>query len=203
MSDTAVQSLEDRIFGTHSEETTDNPPQGTQEAATATQVFDPTAWYDELEEGARGLADKYVETHVVKLKSALDEERKQRRAYEKQVKELSGKAADGSDLKSKLDELGSQLSEANRKAAFYEAAVGVAELPANRYAAAYKIAKLDDLINDDGDVDWDALKSQHDYLFTSAQQQQAQQKKPGSAGSGVTQQPQRQKTMNDLIRSGQ
>jgi hypothetical protein len=197
----AVQSLENQVLGT-SQDTLDNDTQGAQEAPQATTVFDPTAWYDELEEGARGLADKYVESHVVKLKSALDEERKQRRAYEKQVKELAGKVTGDSDLKSKLDELGSQLSEANQRALFYEAAVDRGDLPAKRYAAAYKIAKLDGLIDEDGAVDWTALAEQHDYLFTSAQQQQTQQRKPGNAGSGAGTQPQKKTSMNDMIRSG-
>jgi hypothetical protein len=171
----------------------------TEPNTTTDPVGTAEEWYDNLDDAARTSANAYVTSETAKLKSALDEERKQRRAYEKQVKELAGKVTGDDATKTKLEELGNQLSEANLKAAFYEGAVDVPNLPAKRYAAAYKIAKIDSLIDDDGSVDWKALQEQHDYLFAAPAQEQ-QQRKPGSAGAGLGSKPQPSKGMNDLIR---
>jgi hypothetical protein len=191
-----IQKLEDAVMGTQQQQ--DNPPQN---AATtpqeAPQSTDPEEWYDGLDEPTRGVVDAYS----VKLQNALKEERKTIKDLKKQITELAGKATDDSSWKTKIEEINRQLSEASLKASFYESAADVPNLPAKRYAAAYKIAKLDSLIDDDGSVDWKALQEQHDYLFAAPVQEQ-QQRKPGSAGAGLGSKPQPSKGMNDLIRGG-
>lgn len=196
-----VQKLENAVMGENTPqqqtETSGNAATTSQEAPQAPQSADE--WYDSLDETTRGVVDAYASGSAAKLKTALDQERQQRKAFEKQVKELSGKVGSDDKIKGEIDNLHSQLTESNLKASFYEAAAEQAGLPAKRYAAAYKIARLDGLIDDEGTVDWKALQEQHDYLFVSAPQEPT--RKPGSAGSGVNgKPPQPSRSMNDLIR---
>jgi hypothetical protein len=194
--DDKVTQLENQVMG-NTTQSQDNPsgntPVTSQEAPQAPP--DPEEWYDSLDEPTRGVVDAYN----VKLQNALKEERQQRKELQKQLKELAARPVDDTQWKSKIEEISGQLTEANLKASFYESAAEQANLPAKRYAVAYKIAKIDGLISDDGEVDWKALQEQHDYLF-SAPTQETQQRKPGNAGSGIGGKPQPKRGMNDLIR---
>lgn len=165
---------------------------------------DPDEWYDGLDDATRAAVDAYSGGQVTKLQGALEAERKARRDFEKQVKELSKNAGVQGEAKQQLEALNTQLSEANTKAAFYEAAGDIADLPPKRYAAAYKMAKLDGLIDGDGTVDWDKLRTEYDYLFVPQQPKEEVKRRPGNAGNGVGTQPSvshnANQQMNNLIR---
>jgi protein-arginine kinase activator protein McsA len=191
MSD-AVENLKAAVEADNTD-TSDNATETASETPQATQT--PDEWYSSLDDDTKALAESYAQAQAEKLSSALKEERANRKALEKQVRELSQKAGKDNELSTQLQELSSNLTEANRKAAFYEAAGERDDLPRHRVAAAYKIAKLDNLIDDDNNVDWDAMKASHDYLFVEVSKKVA-----GNAGNGTGTKPQPKVSMNDMMR---
>lgn len=192
----AINKLEGQVTGN----TTGDTPVAVSVTPQATEAPDGDTWYDSLDDTSKTALSAYVGNETAKLKTTLDKEREERKALAKQIKELSSKPVDDTAWKAKIEEINTQLGEASLKASFYESAADMPQLPAKRYAAAYKIAKLDGLISDDGEVDWKALQEQHDYLFSAVSTFTAT--KPGSAGSGLGQKPQPTRGMNDLIRGG-
>ena len=192
----ASQQASDMLRGAIAE-TQQTAPQGTQEAPSATEPNDADTWADSLDDAGKTALSAYVSLETTRLKTALDTERAQRKELARQLKELSGKPADDTAWKAKIEAISGQLSEANLKASFYEGAASQDDLAAKRYNAAYKIAKIDGLINDDGDVDWAALREQHDYLFATPV---APTSARGNAGSGVGGRAQKPQNINDVLR---
>ena len=74
-------------------------PQGETPPADAPVTFE--AVYKALPEQQRGVLD----THIAGLKSALSDERNGRKALEKQLRDLSKTAEEGSAIKAQLDKL--------------------------------------------------------------------------------------------------
>lgn len=191
MSD-AVEALKAAVEGDNPQTDTNTNENAAETPQNDTQAPPtPDEWYSSLDDATKPLVDAYA----ANLKSALKSERDTRKALEKQVKELSQKAGKDNELSAKLEELSNSLAEASRQTAFYEAANSRDDLPRNRVAAAYKIAKLDNLIDDEHNVDWDAMKTNHDYLFVEVTKKVA-----GNAGNGAGAKPQPKKDMNALIR---
>lgn len=142
-------------------------------------------WIESQEEKVKGL----LESHTKGLKSALDSERETRKGFEKQIKELVGKAEKGSEAERQLNTLLEQAEATNRKAAFYEEAhsAGIANLK-----LAYIVASTEGLFDKKGNVDFSTMKTNYPELFA----------KPiikGNAGEGTDSEPIK-KSMNDIIR---
>lgn len=182
-----VDALRAQIAGTQPD---DAPESADVETHDDTQPADPDAWYRGLDATTRTAVDAYT----TKLKTALANERKQSKEREKQLRELLAKP-DESTWKERIETLTGELTEANARASFMEAASEQADLPPKRYVTAYKIAKMDGLIGDDGAVDWDAMRKTHDYLFATVPTPN------GNAGTGVRTTAKRSENMNDILRS--
>jgi hypothetical protein len=142
-------------------------------------------WIESQDEKVKGL----LEGHTKGLKSALDSERETRKGFEKQIKDLMGKAEKGSEAERQLGTLLEQAEATNRKAAFYEEAhtAGIANLK-----LAFIVASTEGLFDKKGNVDFATMKTSYPELFA----------KPlikGNAGEGTDSAP-TGKSMNDIIR---
>lgn len=117
-------------------------------------------WLAGQDDGIKDLLDD----HTAGLKSALDDERRERKSLAARIKELSKSAENGSELQQQLDALTTQMGEADTKTAFYEAAheAGVKNL-----RLAWTAAREFDLVNSKGAVDMAQLKSIAPELFAS------------------------------------
>lgn len=147
------------------------------------------AWITEQPDTVKTLLD----SHQRGLKSALDSERETRKALEKQLKDLAGKAEKGSDLERQLTELLTQQSQAEARAAFYEDAhaAGITNLK-----LAWLVVGNDGLMDGRGRVDFAALKQRYPELFGAATRTA-----PGNAGSGTQQPGTGARSMNEFIRA--
>lgn len=161
-----------------------NGQQQQQESATLT--FD--TWYAALSTDVKDLLDD----HTTGLKSALDDERRQRKSLANQMKELSKTAEAGSDLQKQLQTLTGQMSEADTKATFYEDAHLAG---AKNLRLAWVAAKEYDLIGRNGAVDLAQLKTLVPELFTN------KAPPPANAGSGANQSGLSAPDMNKAIRT--
>jgi len=126
------------------------------------------------------------------LKSALANERDARKKAERELRDLAGKAEKGSEAEQKLLSLADQMSEADRKADFYEAAhtAGVTNLK-----LAYLVAVQDDLFDRRGNVNFEQIKRDYPELFGGSKTA------AGNAGSGTKNgQPAGKGDMNAWIR---
>lgn len=187
----AVEALKTAVEAdTQEADASANAAETSQEATQ--EALTPEQWYSSLDDATR----PHVDAYAGKLKTALDNERKQRKEYEKTIKELSAKAGKDNAISAELEDFKNKFTEANRKADFLTAATKVENLPTHRYEAAYKIAKLDGLIDEDTNaVDWDAMRQAHDYLFVEVSKKIA-----GNAGNGAGTKAQPKRDMNALIR---
>jgi len=148
-------------------------------------------WYGGLEESAKGLLDG----HVTNLKSALDDERAQRKDLGKQLRAASAKLEAGSEAKKSLDAMTERMEEVERRAQFYEEG-GKSEIGCTDLKLAYLAAGAGDYFSSSGRVDWSHLKKDHPLLFTKAPQ-----KLPAAnAGEGGGQQGAPTADMNAFIR---
>lgn len=127
------------------------------------------------------------------VKSALDNERDARKALEKQLRDLAGKAEKGSELEKQLNELIGQQAQAEARAAFYEDAhaAGITNLK-----LAWIVAGSDGLIDSRGRVDFAGMKQRYPELFGAATRTA-----PGNAGSGTHQPGTGARSMNEFIRA--
>jgi hypothetical protein len=132
-----------------------------------------------------------LEVHTKGLKSALDGERDARRAQEKELRDLAGKAEKGSEAEKKLLALADQTAEADRRAEFYEEAhtSGVSDLK-----LAYLLAVEEELFDKRGRVNFEEMKKAHPVLFGGM-------KPPaGNADSGTGNPATGKPSMDDFIR---
>lgn len=143
------------------------------------------SWLGSQDEKIKGLIDG----HVTGLKSALENERNERKTLTKQIAELRGKAEKGSELEQQLNALTAQLDAQATKANFYESAP--ADVANMRLAW---MAAQDGYINAKGQVDWSGLKTAFPELFRKIATP------PANAGNGRGQQGNSQANMNDFIR---
>lgn len=161
------------------------------------EEFDPDAWYDALPDELKNNAEKFREFHTGKVKSALEAERAERKKIAKELKELASKPVDASQWEAKIAELNSKATEAETKARFVEEATANGVAP-GRILKAYAAARYDKLIDEAGAIDWDTLKSEHDYFFAAPAADKPAPK--GGGGYGVDKKPAPKATMNQLIR---
>lgn len=133
-------------------------------------------WVASQDEKVNGL----LESHIKGLKSALESERESRKTFEKQIKDLAGKAEKGSEAEKQLNLLGEQITSMDRKASFYEEAhtAGVTNLK-----LAFVVASTDEMFDKKGNVNFVDLKAKYPELFGS-------KKAPkGNAGDGTDEAP--------------
>lgn len=117
------------------------------------------AWYAGQGAELKGLIDG----HISGLRSALESERNDRKALNRQIAEMKGKAEKGSELETQLTALHSQLETLNQKTAFYEAAPGDLSNPRLAYLAASEAGHINAKT---GAVDWPAMRSAFPELFS-------------------------------------
>lgn len=158
-------------------------------------------WFGSLDEDTRGKVEEYAQTQADKLKAALAKERDERKILAKQIKELASKPVDASQWEAQIKDLSAKAAEAEARATFTESAAeqGVS---AARIGRLFKIARIDELIDEGGAADWAALKREYPEFFPAVEE-----KKPAraNAGTGRGETPKKTETtaerMNGLIRS--
>ena len=145
-------------------------------------------WLKGQDDTVKGLID----SHISGLQSALKSERETRKDLEKQVRDLAGKAEKGSEAEKQLTELADKLSATDKRVTAYESlsAAGCSNLK-----LAWLAASESGLIDGQGNVSMEKLKSQFPELFKTATSQPK-----GNAGSGAGQTGSGGNTMNDWIR---
>lgn len=163
--------------------------QGQEGQEQGTQDFDFDKWLGEQPEQVRGGLEK----HTSGLKSALENERTQRKDFARQLKDLTGKAEKGSEAEKALGEMSSRLEQSERRAAFYEEA-GKPENGCINPKAAFLVAQADDLFKRSGEPDWTAIKAAAPELF-------GRKTPPGNAGTGKESPPAAAGGMNQFIRA--
>lgn len=140
---------------------------------------------ESLDDAKKGL----LENHTKGLKSALEAERENRKAFEKQIRELAASAQKEGELRTQLEQLSTQLELSNRRAAFAEEAQreGV-----SNSKALFTLAMAGEFFDKKGNANFNALRSEYPEFFV----------KPipkGNAGEGANSTPARS-SMNDAIR---
>lgn len=129
------------------------------------------------------------EKQTAGLKSALDTERAERKALNKRLTKLSKSEGTSEELATQLKTLQAEIAEQTQRAAFYEAAGNEKEIGARvtNPKLAYIALKAADLIDKDGDVDWETAKADYPELFAAKASDQKEERKKtpkGNAGSG-------------------
>lgn len=148
------------------------PPGETPAGNEQEQPFD--AWLGQQDEAVRGR----IERHTSGLVSALQSEREQRRTLERQMRTLSTQLEQGSEARTQVEQLSSQLAEQERRATFYEDAVPArVRNPKLAYIAAKEAGLID---GRSGKVNMEGLKQQYPELF-----EQKAPPPPGNAGAGT------------------
>jgi len=132
-----------------------------------------------------------LEGHTSGLRTALSSERDARKAMEKQLKDLAGKAEKGSEFEKQLSELASQQAALEQRAEFFEQAHGAG---VTNLKLAYIVATQDGLIDQRGRVNWDGIKKSYPELFGQSKSV------AGNAGAGTASTP-AAVSMNDFIRA--
>lgn len=158
-----------------------------QQQANQPESFDK--WIAAQPDGIKDLFDD----HVDGLKSALEDERRERKGLAARLKELGKQADVGSELQKQLESLTGQMTEADTKASFYE---GAHEAGVKNLRLAWIAAKEYDLINK-GKVDFVQLKQLAPELFGVAKAAPP----AGNAGNGAGQAGIQQPDMNRAIRA--
>lgn len=154
-------------------------------------------WLAKLPEEQRTLAADLHTKQVEKLQTTLDKERSERKAFEKQLRDMAKNAEAGSEAQKQLTGMADRLAEAERRADFYRDAakpdVGIADPEAAWIIAN---AKADEFFDARGNLKIALLRERHPSLF-------AQPKPPpkANAGNGARTPPVAGDTMNDFIRA--
>ena len=146
-------------------------------------------WLVDQPEAVKELFD----SHIDGLKSALDSERSGRKELEKQLKNLSKQAGEGSELKTQIDKLTTEMQQSDSRAVFYE---GAHEAGVKNLKLAWIAAKEYDVQDRNGNVDFAKLKSFVPELFAT----QTKVVPPANAGNGANQAPVAQPDMNMFLR---
>lgn len=159
-----------------------------QEPTTAAVTFETV--YGGLPPEQRSVID----THIGGLKSALKDERDGRKALEKQLRDLSKQAEEGSVLRTQLDKLAEDQATTTAKATFFEQAH---EAQVRNLRLAWLAAQEYGLVDaKSGEADFAKLRQQAPELFTPKPVPSANAGN-GARQGGVTD----GKSMNDFIRT--
>lgn len=167
--------------------------QGTQGDGGTPDTAQPVTFetvYKALPETQRGAID----SHITGLKSALSDERNGRKALEKQLRDLSKTAEEGSAIKAQLDKLAEEQAGTTARAMFFEAAH---DAQVKNLRLAWLAAQEYGLVDaKTGEADFAKLKNVAPELFAVKPQPQ------GNAGNGAKQTGVADgRSMNDFIRA--
>lgn len=168
---------------------------GSTQAPAAPDSWD--AWLATQPDEQRTTISSLYEKQTAGLKSALDNERQQRKDFEKQARELAKTAEKGSDAEKQLTQFADQLTAAERRADFYEAAAKP-EIGLVGVKAAWVLmnAEADRYFDRKGNPNFDLLKQEHPYLFGLAKTTPK-----GNQGNGTNGQTPAGQSINDMIRN--
>ena len=152
------------------------------------QAFNFDAWLGEQPEHVR----KGYETHTSGLKTALENERQQRKGFADQLKKLVPQVEKGSELEKALGETSTRLEQIERQLDFVREA-SKPEIGCSNPDLAYLVAQSKDLFSRTGAPDWNAIKQAAPELF-------GRKPPPGNAGNGNGSPPPQPVGMNAFIR---
>lgn len=141
-------------------------------------------WLASQAEDVRTTVTPLYEAHTQGLRSALESERGQRRDLEKQLREATAKLENGSEARTKLEQVTAQFAEAQKRSDFFDEAVRP-EIGCAQPRLAYLAAQEIDAYDKRGNVDWELLKKKFPELF----RQPRPTAPPANAGSGGTPPP--------------
>jgi hypothetical protein len=151
------------------------------------------ASYDEWIAGQDETVKTLITGRFQALENTVKSTRDERDDFKKQLKDLSKKAADGSELKQQLDTMTAQLEKTERRAAFMEEAIKP-EIQCRNARAAWLLAIAEDLFSKNGSPDWAAIKREAPELFGVPTAN-------ANAGANTQSPPPKQSDMNAFIRS--
>lgn len=155
------------------------------------------AWLATQPEAQRPTITALYEKQTAGLKSALENERTQRKDFERQLRNAAKAADDGSKAQQDLTAMADQLAIAERRADFFrDAANPKLELVGVSAAWTLMNADAERYFDRKGNPNFALLKEEHPYLFA--------QPKPLpklNGGNGTQQQQQGVVGMNELIRA--
>lgn len=189
-----AQQAEQQQAQATTQQATNTPSNGQQaaqqQAAAKTETPESfEKWLVDQPETVKELFD----SHIDGLKSALDSERSGRKELEKQLKSLSKQAGEGSELKTQIDKLTTEMQQSDSRAMFYE---GAHEAGVKNLKLAWIAAKEYDVQDRNGNVDFVKLKSFVPELFAT----QTKVVPPANAGNGAGQVAAAQPDMNMFLR---
>ena len=170
-----------------------NPGQTQQASGHSGSETLPQNW-DEVLAGLPEEHRNLYQNHTNGLRSALENERAQRRDLAKQLREATTKMEEGSAARQALEKATADMEAAEQRASFYEDATRP-EVGCGNVRLAYIAAQEIDAFDRRGNANWDALKKAFPELFVKP-------KPPsGNAGAGVNNNvPSRPFNMNDAVR---
>lgn len=151
-------------------------------------------WFNSLDDAGKTMAGPAKE-HFDRVHQTLRTVRDERDEFQKQLKIATGKLKEGSEERTTLEELSTNLDKANQRADFYE------EAPSHKCLnpkAAYALAVSENLIDAKRGVDWKALAETAPELFGDAKKKLPNKK---TAGDGTGSERANAVTMNDWIRA--
>lgn len=154
------------------------------------------AWLQAQPEAQRPTITSLYEKQTAGLKSALNDERTQRKEFEKQLRDAAGKLEKGSEAEKQVNQLADQLAASERRADFYEAAAKP-EIGLTGAKAAWVLmnAEADRYFDRKGNPNFDLLKQEHPYLFG-----QVKPVPKGNQGNGTQGSAAGTSSINDDIR---
>lgn len=153
----------------------------------------PANWDAVLESLPAGVKALY-ENHVGGLKNAVQATRQERDALSGKLSEITkALGKDPSEAKKLLDEMTTEVEQANRRATFVQEAVRP-EVGCTNPKLAFIVASTEKLFDSRGNADWESIKRAAPELF------QKPQAGPGRADGGAGNTQQHQVSMNDYIR---
>jgi hypothetical protein len=153
----------------------------------------PVTWDEFLETAPEPVRNLYT-AQTAGLQSALATEREERKALAKKLKDATSKMEEGSEARTQLEQVSLQLEAAQKRADFFEEAARPESGCANPKLA-FIAAQADDLIDDKGRVDWEALRESYPELFRQINKPPA-----GNAGTGTANPPPVAASIDSLIR---
>lgn len=171
----------------------DAPPPNP-DASVTEETWD--GWLETLDEAERGRVTRLYEAKHGGLLKALESERSERKAYERQLRDAASQLKDGDANKAALTEMADKLEAANRKADFFkEAARPETGLSDPEAAWIIANAKADEFFDRRGNLNLALLKDRHPGLFG-----RPPVTPPANAGNGSGAQTPPANTMNQMIR---
>lgn len=167
-----------------------NQPQATEEKPAEKGATPESweAWMEGQDEQVKSLYSKHAEGLLNSVK-ATRSERDELRA---ELKKLAKEQAEGSEAKTKLDDMATRLERTERRAAFFEEAMKP-DIQCRNPRAAFLIAEAANLFDKKGNPDWDAIHKETPELFGAPNAN-------ANAGAGTARPPAPKKSMNDFIR---